>query len=114
MSDDHKYQGHANYETWAVKLWLDNEEGSSDYWRDQTRAIVEDPPNGNDFITSERQTVRVLAGELKAWHEEAMPELEGFAADLLNAAFSEVDWDEMAESMIGDMEEEIKYEAARA
>ena len=114
MIEDHRHQGHANYETWAVKLWLDNEEGSYNYWRDQTRAILDDPPRGDFYITSERKTVHTLADELKAWHEEAMPDLEGFASDLLNAALSEVDWDEMAESMIGDAKEEAEYEAAIA
>ena len=29
------YQGWTNYETWAVNLWLDNEEGVHDYWRER-------------------------------------------------------------------------------
>jgi hypothetical protein len=43
-----------------------------------------------------------LANLLKAEHEEAQPEVSGVFADLLNAAMSEVDWYEIAESMVGD------------
>jgi hypothetical protein len=32
-----KYNGWNTYETWAVKLWLDNEEGSYRYWTEQAR-----------------------------------------------------------------------------
>lgn len=34
------YNGWSNYETWNVKLWIDNEEGSYDYWREQTPAVL--------------------------------------------------------------------------
>jgi hypothetical protein len=39
---------------------------------------------------------------LKDRHEEALPELQGFAADLMNAAMSEVNWHEIAVSLIED------------
>jgi len=35
MAQDHKYNGWTNYETWAVKLWMDNEEPSYRYWRER-------------------------------------------------------------------------------
>ena len=36
------YNGWTNYETWAVKLWMDNEEGSYERLglEDQFRALV--------------------------------------------------------------------------
>jgi hypothetical protein len=33
MSDDKKYNGWTNYETWNVALWLDNEQSSERHWR---------------------------------------------------------------------------------
>ena len=79
------YQRMGNYETWAVKLWIDNEEPSYRYWRE----VSEDIADAN-----------TLAKRLKDEHEEALPNVEGFAADLLNAAFGEVDWYEIAESLM--------------
>ncbi len=32
MSDEKGYNGWSNYETWNVKLWMDNDEGSYNYW----------------------------------------------------------------------------------
>lgn len=37
---DNRYQGWTNYETWAVKLWMDNEEPSYLHWKETTRAII--------------------------------------------------------------------------
>ena len=36
------YNGWSNYETWNVALWLDNDEGSYNYWQDRTREIAEE------------------------------------------------------------------------
>jgi hypothetical protein len=78
---DSTYNGWTNYETWAVKLWMDNDKGAfHEFQRLATAARSE----------------YELAQMIKAEHEEVMPELEGFAADLLQAAFGEVNWDEIA------------------
>ena len=93
-----EYNGWTNYETWVTKLWLDNDEGSYRYWADQAA--------GSDIAT--------LANQLKAEHAEAIPETmhTGLFADLLTAALSEVNWDEIAESLIEDNQSESKEEAA--
>ena len=95
MSENHKHQGWKNYETWAVKLWMDNDEGSYNYWKERTEEIADDAEERDDAIST-------LADALKDEHEEALPELTGFAADLLTGAFGEVDWYEIAESLLGD------------
>ena len=43
---------------------------------------------------------------LKAEHEEAMPMLDGVFGDLLTGAMSEVNWSEIAESMLAELPEE--------
>lgn len=85
------YNGWTNYETWVVNLWIDNEEGSYTYWRE---------------VAAEATDIAELSGALKDYHEEALPEVEGFAADLLGAAMSEVNWDEIAAHLIEEVAEE--------
>ena len=85
------YNGWSNYETWVVKVWMDNDEGSYNYWSHRAREVQE---YSNATVT--------LMDELKDEHEQALPELQGFAADLLNTAFGQVNWHEIAESLIED------------
>ena len=91
-----EYNGWTNYETWLVKLWIDNEQGSQEYWQERAEDNVKRDEDGD---------IRALAEELKDQHEEMLPKLEGFAADLMNAALSEVDWHEIAGSLIDDYRE---------
>ena len=102
-----RYNGWTNYETWAVKLWLDNEEGTYDYWRERSREILLDPRQ-SDVLTIEQTARYDLADELKQDHEEAAPAVSGVFADLLNAALSEVDWSEIAEAMLEDMRDDMR------
>jgi hypothetical protein len=82
------YNGWVNYETWLVALWLDNDCGSSDYWREVAEELWDEEDPG--------RSQRLLADRLKDEVMEGQPELTGMYADMLNAAFSEVDWDEIA------------------
>ena len=101
---DKTYNGWTNYETWAAKLWIDNEQ--STYYdvtghatEVYTEAIdAEGTPDKYEF-----------ADWLKEYVEENMlpdpDEIRGLASDLLNAAMSEVNWSEMAEAYLGDAKE---------
>ena len=94
------YNGWTNYETWSVGLYLDNDEGSYLYWQEQA---------GGDL------DVYGLAAMLKEEHEDAIPaEMDdaGFATDLLNAAMSEVNWDELARKILESHDLEGAEEAA--
>jgi hypothetical protein len=99
MADEKGYNGWKNYETWVVSLWMDNEKGSYDFWREQAHEIAT-RSKPTDHFTSKEQAALTLSDVLKSEHEAALPELQGFAADLLNAAFSEVYWYEIAEHLL--------------
>jgi hypothetical protein len=102
-----EYNGWTNYETWAVKLWLDNDEGTYNYWRDRVREILTDPRQ-SPYLTAEQTARYDLADELKREHEENAPDMGASVfADLLNAAMSEVNWSEIAESMLADVRENM-------
>jgi hypothetical protein len=78
------YNGHANYETWAVSLWINDNTATQNRWAEIAR---------NNRNTAD------IADALKDSYAEDMPELDGVWADLLNAALSEVDWYEIAEDL---------------
>src|SRR5690242_4935689 len=99
------YNGWSNYETWLVKLWMDNEEGDYNYWVDSTRRAYEDAEEDQTFTRVENAAF-ALAKELKDSHENIAEEqgvpTTGFIADLFNAAMSEVNWHEIATSLLED------------
>ena len=101
MSGDKSYNGHANYETWAVSLWLDNDQESHEYWRERTRAHVDLAEEDENDL---EQAGLDLAIELRETLEENMPEVEGLWADLLNAALCEVVWYEIAKDWLAEYE----------
>lgn len=101
------YNGWKNYETWAVKLWMDNDEGEYRHWQAATDECREECRGKypNQYATKEQNERMTLADTLKEYHEEQLPEVGGFAGDLLGAAFGEVDWTEIAESLLADARE---------
>jgi len=88
------YNGWTNYETWCVKVWMDNDEGTHNYWLERAGEIAESDED-NKRIT--------LADELKDSYAEDMPELSASVwSDLLSSAMQSVDWREIAVSLLED------------
>ena len=90
-----EYNGWTNYETWNVKLWIDNEEGSYRYWQAQARGAIRKNSDKDDATYD-------LAKQLEQEHYDNMPELNGTYLDLLNGSLREVNWGEIAHSLIDD------------
>lgn len=97
------YNGWTNYETWNCKLYIDNDQGSQEYWREQAQAAYDNAKADKTFTRIERAALD-LKDTLKNEFEENTPTVTGFYADLLNAALSEVNWYEIAISLIEDAE----------
>ncbi len=97
-----EYNGWTNYETWLVKLWMDNNEGSYGYFREMAE----------EYYKVDRDNAGGLADAIKEAHQEALPELSGLASDLMGAAMSEVNWHEIAESLMNDAKEALEEEEA--
>lgn len=102
--DEQGYNGWSNYETWCVSLWLGNDEGLYN----ATRGMAEG--YGEEY--NERElAVRPFAAELAEYVDE-LAEMTcagcrsgaSFVADLLGAALSEVDWQEIARNLLSELE----------
>ena len=88
------YQGWTNYETWAVSLWLDNEEP---LYR-ETRAMARKVHG--------RYRQYDLATSLKALVVHCAPGLGAtLFADLLTHAIHQANYDEIAKSLLEEVEE---------
>jgi hypothetical protein len=114
MKMNHKeYNGWTNYETWVVNLWMDNEEGTYDYWREVAQEVSSDLEEPTNSMTKMDEAIYLLADRLKNYHEEAKDEIlenvkltASVWADLLGAALSEVNWREIAEYLLENVEVE--------
>ena len=112
MANDTTYNGWTNYETWCVKLWIDNDEGSYLCWLDNVKDVLKRADDKDEAIGNLREM-------LKDEHEESQPEVSGVYADLMTAALGSVDWYEIASAMITDYladnpEDDPEYEEAEA
>ncbi len=108
-----EYNGWQNYETWAVNLWLSNDQGTYEYCRDMAREAWQHA-EATDILTREEVARRDLAERIKDEIEENNPcPAASMYSDLLNAALSEVNWYDVAEAFlegIPDEEEEVQGE----
>jgi len=103
-----EYNGLTNYETWCVNLWMSNDQGSDEYYRETAQEIYDDSESDKTFTREERATL-TLSDRLKDEFEEQQSELTGITgvfADLLGAALSEVNWHEIAEHYVEDVDKE--------
>ena len=111
--NDKTYNGWTNYETWVVNLWMDNNEGSYDYWREIAEDIYHNQAEEQKHFSKMDDAVVILADRLKNDHEEAKDEIlenmklnASLWADLLGAALAETNWREIAEHLLEDVEVE--------
>ncbi len=116
MTQTEKYNGWTNYETWNVALWIDNEQGSCSYWRGVAQECWDeaDAPSANARLTGrepftrEEKAVIALSRRLKDEMEEANPLASDASmwSDLLGAALSEVNWTEIAENWLENVDKD--------
>lgn len=102
------YNGYTNYETWNVCLWLDNDQGTHEHWRERARDILTMTTTcpGPDIWTPWQAAVFNLETEIKNdignTCEAENRDLPGMLCDLLNSALQSVNWREVAETRFDD------------
>jgi hypothetical protein len=108
--DDTRYQGWTNYETWAMHLWLTNEQSDYHYWREQAETHIRNAPKAQQVeqrIWTVAEAARFgLADQLREEIEDASPIKEpSVYTDLLGAAISNIDWHEVAQAFTDEVQE---------
>ena len=103
---DTKYNGWTNYETWLVNLWLDND-GSSETLREMAESTYDTKADFNEYSFS-----KIVREYVEETYADSIPE-SGMISDLVGAAFSSVNWQEIASHYADDLpdpeeEEEIE------
>ena len=96
---DREYNGWTNYETWLVSLWIGNEQGIYESMIEMALEVNTEAEAGEyEWQTRPQQALYSLEDRLKDTVEELFDfPTEGFAADLIGGALSEVDWRSIAE-----------------
>jgi len=99
-----RYNGWTNYETWNLKLWIDNDQGLSEHWQEVARAAFDHTDDDDDSATRKAEAAEALAEQLESDTREHAPECAGFYGDVLGIAIGAVYYREIAEALIEDLE----------
>ncbi len=102
MPKEKSYNGWTNYDTWSLKFWIDNDE-SKCFWATRADDCFSAADDSENFTKIENATF-TLADELKNYHYENMEEMGIKVAKILNAALRKINWHEIAESLLEDVE----------
>ena len=109
MIRDTKINGWANYETATVSPWLTTDSAQYHHWREmareQLRLAEENAKAKAEGQTPRKIAIVALAKLIQQSVEEKAPErAASLYADLLGAALSQVEWQEIAEDFFEDLE----------
>ena len=110
IQNEQRYNGWTNYETWVTALWLDNDEATQEYWQEIARECREEAPMASavtDGIWTIDEAARfTLADRAKEEISDGMPTMEAsLYTDLLTAALQEVNWHEIAEHWLENLDD---------
>jgi len=90
------YNGYANYETWLVALWIDNDQDN--HWVEIAKYHY-DIAKDTKYFTKKEEAIISFSDDMKEWYSDSVvdrDEISGLFSDLLHAALRSVDWHELA------------------
>ena len=95
-----EYNGWTNYPTWNLALWINNEEILWRYWTARAHTILAE--TSFDIMESKYE----LASAIRNWADNNQPEQIGDIgaySDIMNWALQEINYEEIAESILEDI-----------
>jgi hypothetical protein len=117
---DKTYNGWTNYETWCVGVWIDNDEPiyrevtalAQETWDESGGLSAYAKFTGNEIFDREQKATYTLSDALKKKFEDEKPEMGATVwADLLDCALDEVNWKELAEHFLENVDKTETVEA---
>ena len=105
MTEEKKYNGWSNYETWNINLWLTNDQGTEAYINDLAQTAIDNAEADKDFTKKEDATT-ALSESIQQYIEENNPLAEDSSlySDLLTTAIQEADFYEIAEAWLSEFD----------
>lgn len=103
--NENGYQGYKNYQTWNVALHIDNDRNASHYWQERAEEL-KGQAGGFDQVChgvwTEQEAVRfTLANEIEAdMRAHPLADTAAMYSDILTHAMGQVDWQEVADSIL--------------
>lgn len=99
------YGGWENYVTWNVKLWMDNDQGSREFWDRQAKDLLaEHTFVGARFLLQKRLEAH-YDEDVSAWIGKRPP---CCFSDLLRESLREVSWWELADQILEAVQTELQ------
>ena len=93
------YNGWTNYETWLCNLWFDGLE-FDDYIQD----LSDDHESKDSVLDWVADYLEQLVND---FIDDATPRVSGFITDLINSAYQEIDFRDIAEHYVDDIWDDI-------
>lgn len=111
MSNKTDYNGHKNYETFVVNLWLGNDQESYKYWNEQAIEIYT-KANATTYFSKEEEAYKSFSDVLSTFLEDNNP-LAGkcdLYSDLISSAIKEIDTYEIAKAWIDGIKDHVNQD----
>jgi len=89
-----EYNGYTNYQTWNIQLWIDNDEGSQQFWTSRAADLLSFDED-NAKYNLEQELIEYYKYECNPLADKA-----NVYSDLLGHALSCVNWFEIADNLL--------------